>query len=175
MRPPVSTGWLIRIVVELAELEEKKAKEAEAKRKRLEEAEKKRQAMQAAKEKKEMEPVKPNFNISKKDAMDMGNALGTSNLDKFANIMHARGEMGKTKEQLEDDKTTILAMRVAPLQIEGLPVDELKKRAKELWERIVTLESDKYDLEERQKRQDYDVSAGDSAEVHPLLFFEEIF
>ncbi|XP_022703125.1 troponin T-like [Varroa jacobsoni] len=139
------------------EVEEKKIKEAEAKRKRLEEAEKKRQAMQAAKEKKEMEPVRPNFSINKKEAIDMGNALGTSNLDKFANIMHARGEMGKTKEQLEEDKTTILAMRVPPLQIEGLSADELKKRAKELWERIVSLESDKYDLEDRQKRQDYDL------------------
>ncbi|OQR77996.1 troponin T-like [Tropilaelaps mercedesae] len=139
------------------EVEEKKIREAEAKKKRLEEAEKKRQAMQAAKEKKEMEPCKPNFNISKKDAVDMGNALGTSNLDKFANIMHARGEMGKTKEQLEEDKMTILSMRVQPLQIEGLSVDDLKKRAKDLWERIVNLESDKYDLEERQKRQDYDL------------------
>ena len=113
--------------------------------------------MQAAKDKKDMAPVQPNFSITKKEAMDMGNALGTSNLDKFANIMHARGEMGKTKEQLEDDKTTILSMRVAPLSIEGLSVDDLKNKAKELWERIVTLESDKYDLEERQKRQDYDV------------------
>ena len=31
-------------------------------------------------------------------------------------------------------------------------------KAKELWETIVKLETEKYDLEERQKRQDYDVS-----------------
>lgn len=34
----------------------------------------------------------------------------------------------------------------------------LKKKAAELWQQIVTLETEKYDLEERSKRQDYDVS-----------------
>lgn len=36
-------------------------------------------------------------------------------------------------------------------------MDTLKKKASELWEAIVKLETEKYDLEERQKRQDYDV------------------
>ena len=36
--------------------------------------------------------------------------------------------------------------------------DELMDKAKELWDTIVRLETEKYDLEERQKRQDYDVS-----------------
>ena len=35
---------------------------------------------------------------------------------------------------------------------------QLKGKANELWETIVRLETEKYDLEERQKRQDYDVS-----------------
>ena len=38
-------------------------------------------------------------------------------------------------------------------------VDALKTKAKELWDAIVLLETEKYDLEERSKRQDYDVSA----------------
>ncbi len=37
-------------------------------------------------------------------------------------------------------------------------IDSLKKKANELWEAIVHLETEKYDLEERSKRQDYDVS-----------------
>lgn len=37
-------------------------------------------------------------------------------------------------------------------------IDSLKKKANELWETIVHLETEKYDLEERSKRQDYDVS-----------------
>jgi hypothetical protein len=35
--------------------------------------------------------------------------------------------------------------------------DGLRKKAAELWQSIVTLETEKYDLEERSKRQDYDV------------------
>jgi hypothetical protein len=35
--------------------------------------------------------------------------------------------------------------------------DGLRKKAAELWQTIVTLETEKYDLEERSKRQDYDV------------------
>lgn len=38
-------------------------------------------------------------------------------------------------------------------------VEGLKKKAAELWDRIVHLETEKYDLEERSKRQDYDVSS----------------
>ena len=35
--------------------------------------------------------------------------------------------------------------------------DDLKTKAKELWELIVKLETERYDLEERTRRQDYDV------------------
>lgn len=66
--------------------------------------------------------------------------------------------MGKTKEQLEEDKRIAMSFRVKPLDIDGLSVDDLKKKASQLWDMIVQLESDKYDLEERKKRQDYDVS-----------------
>lgn len=66
--------------------------------------------------------------------------------------------MGKTKEQLAEDKRIAMSFRVKPLDIDGLSVDDLKKKATQLWDMIVQLESDKYDLEERKKRQDYDVS-----------------
>lgn len=143
----------------IREMEEKKQREAEAKRKRLEEAEKKRQAMQEAMQRQKIqEPVKRNFVIQKKEGeMGPGAALGHSGFDKFTNVMHARGEMGKTKEQLEEDKKICLQYRVKPLELEGLKIEELRQKAMELWARISSLESDKYDLEERQKRQDYDL------------------
>jgi troponin T len=75
----------------------------------------------------------------------------------FTNVMSARSEMGKTKEQLAEDKKIALSFRVKPLTVDGMSVDELRKKASQLWDTIVQLESDKYDLEERQKRQDYDV------------------
>ena len=40
----------------------------------------------------------------------------------------------------------------------GMDIDSLKEKGKELWELIVKLETEKYDLEEKVKRQDYDVS-----------------
>jgi hypothetical protein len=72
--------------------------------------------------------------------------------------MYARSEMNKTKEQLAEDKVIALGFRIKPLDIEGLGQNKLRDKAQQLWDQIVQLESDKYDLEERQKRQEYDVS-----------------
>ncbi|XP_076262250.1 troponin T, skeletal muscle-like [Rhynchophorus ferrugineus] len=125
----------------LREIEEKKQREIEEKRLRLEEAEKKRQALQAlnAANKKG-----PNYTVSKKE-----NAA--------ANLSPSQIERNKTKEQLEEEKKISLSIRIKPLAIDGLSVDKLRERAEELWQLIVKLETEKYDLEEKQKRQDYDL------------------
>jgi troponin T len=65
--------------------------------------------------------------------------------------------MTKSKEQLEEEKKISLSIRIKPLDLDGMGQDDLVSKANELWETIVRLETDKYDLEERQKRQDYDV------------------
>lgn len=123
------------------EVEEKKQRDIEEKRQRLEEAEKKRQAMlQAMKDK---DKKGPNFTIQKKEG-----ALGLS-----AGAI----ERNKTKEQLEEEKKISLTFRLKPLAIDGLGENILRQKAQELWEAIVKLETEKYDLEERQKRQDYDL------------------
>jgi hypothetical protein len=51
--------------------------------------------------------------------------------------------------------------------------DQLGSKAKELWDTIVRLETEKYDLEERQKRQDYDVSTPNII-ISNLSEFEKI-
>lgn len=79
----------------------------------------------------------------------------------------AQIERNKTKEQLEEEKRISLSIRIKPLAIENLSIDRLRLKAQELWEAIVKLETEKYDLEERQKRQDYDVSKDISS--HNLL------
>lgn len=73
-------------------------------------------------------------------------------------LSNAQLERNKTKEQLEEEKKISLSIRIKPLNIENLGVEKLRVKAQELWECIVKLETEKYDLEERQKRQDYDVS-----------------
>merc|ERR1712088_746286 len=57
----------------------------------------------------------------------------------------------KTKEQLEEEKKISLSIRIKPLELDGMDGDALKEKASELWEVIVRLETEKYDLEERQK------------------------
>merc|ERR1712212_1360120 len=121
-----------------------KAKEAEEKKKRLEEAEKKRQAMmQAQKE--------------KQSGGGVGKGGAKKNDSGMSNVQDARREMTKTKEQLEEEKKISLSIRIKPLELDGMDSDALKTKANELWETIVRLETEKYDLEERQKRQDYDL------------------
>merc|ERR1711942_224767 len=117
---------------------EKKAKEAEEKRKRLEEAEKKRQLMMQAQK-------------DKQNAGGGGGGMGGKRPDGgMGNVGDARREMTKTKEQLEEEKKIPLSIRIKPLDLDAMDHDQLQGKASELWETIVRLETEKYDLEERQ-------------------------
>ena len=128
------------------ELEERRNKEAEAKRKRLEDAEKKRLIMQEAIRQRD-EEAKRNWNIAPRRVNDPAQTGPM--------IMGMRDVM-KTKEQLAEDKRIAMQYRIKPLKIEdGLRTAELKKLVNDLWGNIVQLESDKYDLEEEQRRQEY--------------------
>lgn len=77
-------------------------------------------------------------------------------------------ERTKTKEQIEEEKKIALSIRIKPLVLDGVPMDKLKEKATELWEAIVKLETEKYDLEERMKRQEYDVSIYSHFDWHIL-------
>merc|ERR1712004_282892 len=56
----------------------------------------------------------------------------------------------------EEEKKISLSTRIKPLDVEAMDSEQLQSKAKELWDTIVRLETEKYDLTERQKRQDYD-------------------
>merc|ERR1719222_1269161 len=118
-----------------AEEAEKKAKEAEEKRKRLEEAEKKRQAMVTAqKEKQEAR------GMVVEHRMPPVNTGGQK-------------EVTKTKAQLEEEKKVCLSLRIKPLDLEGLETEQLRTKANELWETVIRLETEKYDLKVLNERQ----------------------
>ena len=70
----------------------------------------------------------------------------------------AREALAKTPQQLAEEKAVAMNIRVKALNTEGKSEDELKKMCNEVWERLVVVETEKYDLEERKKRQEYDVS-----------------
>merc|ERR1712137_1360256 len=132
------------------EIEEKKQREMEEKRRRLAEVEQKRQAADKASKDK---AISPNFKVgSKKETQP-----GSGGMDKFSNVESARNDLLKSKEQLEEEKNISLSFRIKKLNIDGLGISALKTKATELWEAIVLLETEKYDLEERSKRQDYDL------------------
>ncbi|CAL4128585.1 unnamed protein product [Meganyctiphanes norvegica] len=118
----------------LAEEAAAKQKEQEEKRKKLEEAEKKRQGQ-----------VKPRDSSKNKG-------------DKMSSLQAAKGDLGKTREQLAEEKNIALSVRVAPVvNLDTMETPQLKGKAEELWKRILKLETEKYDFEERMKRQEYDL------------------
>ena len=88
----------------------------------------------------------------------------------MGNVQDARREMTKTKEQLEEEKKISLSIRIKPLDLDAMDSDQLTNKASELWDTIVRLETEKYDLEERQKRQDYDVSIRQKPDFTPFYY-----
>lgn len=131
-------------------------KEEEIKRKAEEEERKKRKLEEEAKRKAEKErrrkeaeqragPKTPNFTIVKKER----SGAADDDDDKPPQ---------KSKEELEKEKQAVLAQRIQPLTIDGLDVEKLKEAAKSLHEKMRALVSSKYDLEERFKRQQYDMT-----------------
>ena len=71
----------------------------------------------------------------------------------------SKEELQKSKEQLEEEKRAILSQRIQPLSIDNMDTAKLLEKAKELYEHTRRLVGDKYDLEQRFKRQQYDVSS----------------
>jgi troponin T len=125
--------------------EERKAK-AEADRLRKEEEKRKRQQLMAGLQ----ASGGPNFEITKKDKQ-------AEKFDKFGNIVKAKAEMGLTKEQQDEQKKRALADLLKPLDTSGLDVNALRAKIKDLHARIGRLEGQKYDMEKRRDRQEYDL------------------
>ncbi|XP_077191140.1 troponin T, cardiac muscle isoform X3 [Paroedura picta] len=82
----------------------------------------------------------------------------------FSNMLHFGGYLLKTekksgKKQTErEKKKKILGERRKPLNIDHLNEDKLRDKAKELWQSIHDLEAEKFDLQEKFKRQKYEIN-----------------
>ncbi|XP_061182913.1 troponin T, skeletal muscle-like isoform X2 [Saccostrea echinata] len=125
-----------------AEEEEKRKKKLEEEQKRKEERERKRREQEILI--KNMR--KPNFVITKHAD---GEHQGEENEE---------GEVQKSKEQLEAEKRAFLSQRIKPLpDLSGLDVEKLAEQAKEIHKEIFRLMNEKYDVEEKFKRQQYDM------------------
>ncbi|KAK1327940.1 hypothetical protein QTO34_012362 [Cnephaeus nilssonii] len=82
----------------------------------------------------------------------------------LSNMMHFGGYIQKTekrsgKGQTErEKKKKILAERRKVLAIDHLNEDQLREKAKELWQCIYNLEAEKFDLQEKFKQQKYEIN-----------------
>ncbi|XP_052592664.1 troponin T, cardiac muscle [Peromyscus californicus insignis] len=82
----------------------------------------------------------------------------------LSNMMHFGGYIQKTerksgKRQTErEKKKKILAERRKALAIDHLNEDQLREKAKELWQSIHNLEAEKFDLQEKFKQQKYEIN-----------------
>jgi troponin T len=117
-------------------LEEDRLKKIEAEKKQLLEEEKKRQMEEAERKRQE--------------ASDGKGKKGAGAID-------AHKEMSKTKEQLDDEMKISLSFRIKPLDLESMDSDDLKTKANDLFNTIVKIETEKYDAEQRQVAQEYDL------------------
>ncbi|XP_026779168.1 troponin T2e, cardiac isoform X1 [Pangasianodon hypophthalmus] len=68
------------------------------------------------------------------------------------------GRKGAKKQTEREKKRKILAERRKPLNIDHLSEDKLKEKANELWQWMMELEAEKFDLSEKLKRQKYDMT-----------------
>uniref|UniRef100_A0A1I8H6E0 Troponin t skeletal muscle n=1 Tax=Macrostomum lignano TaxID=282301 RepID=A0A1I8H6E0_9PLAT len=131
-------------LAELRAIEEQKRRAEEEERQRRKREEEARRQEEREKKKREAEErsksqSQRNFTISKKS----GSETGPTDQDE--------AKQGKSKEQLEAEKKAALEQRVQPLNIDGFGESQLQEKAKELFNKIYSLEGDKYDLEQRFK------------------------
>uniref|UniRef100_A0A914PX20 Troponin T n=1 Tax=Panagrolaimus davidi TaxID=227884 RepID=A0A914PX20_9BILA len=128
------------------EEEERKAK-MEAEKRRREEDKRKRQEMMAGSFAGAVSGAGgPNFVVSKKDKAD-----------KLGNLVAGKAEKGLSKEQLADARKSYISSACREVDVSNLLPNDIKDQIKKLHDRICKLEGEKYDLEKRAERQEYDV------------------
>ncbi|XP_026182368.1 troponin T2e, cardiac isoform X3 [Mastacembelus armatus] len=130
-------------------IEKRRAERAEQQRIRAEQ-EKERQARVAEeKERKEKEEAR-----KKQDEDAKKKKVLTNVTQQYGGIQQRHdGKKGARKETEREKKRKILAERRKPLHIEILSEEKLKEKANELWQWLMTLEAEKFDLTEKLKRQ----------------------
>ncbi|KAK0153773.1 Troponin T, fast skeletal muscle isoforms [Merluccius polli] len=137
------------LIALVTRIEKRRAERAEQQRVRAEK-EKERQARLAEeKERKEAEDIrkKQDDDIKKKKV-----------LTSMTHTQKTDNRKGAKKQTEREKKKKILAERRKPLNIDHLNEDKLKEKATEMWQWMMELEANKFDLSEKLKRQKYDIN-----------------
>ncbi|KAJ7344366.1 hypothetical protein JRQ81_000316 [Phrynocephalus forsythii] len=138
-------------------IEKRRAERAEQQRIRAEK-EKERQARLAEeKARREEEDAKRRA----EDDMKKKKALSSMGATYSSYLAKADQKRGK-KQTARELKKKVLAERRKPLNIDHLSEDKLREKAKELWDWLYQLETEKYEFLEKMKRQKYDQQEGRS-------------
>ncbi|XP_066483009.1 troponin T, fast skeletal muscle isoform X1 [Tiliqua scincoides] len=134
-------------------IEKRRAERAEQQRIRAEK-EKERQARlleEKARREEEDAKRKADDDLKKKKALSSMGATYSSYLAK------ADQKRGK-KQTARELKKKVLAERRKPLNIDHLSEDKLREKAKEMWDWLYSLETEKYEYLETIKRKKYDIT-----------------
>ncbi|KAI6235296.1 hypothetical protein M3Y95_00036700 [Aphelenchoides besseyi] len=86
-----------------------------------------------------------NFVVTKKEGSAQAGNSGTEK------------KRGRTAEEIAEAKSNYMSIINRPVDVSNLLPNDLKAKIKQLHARIVKLEAEKYDLEKRQKNQEYDL------------------
>ncbi|XP_058501646.1 troponin T2d, cardiac [Solea solea] len=134
-------------------IDKRRAERAEQQRVRTE-REKERQARLAEeKERKELEEHR------KKHDDDVKKKKALSNMSQhYSAGQKSDNRRGGKKQTEREKKKKILAERRKPLSVDHLNEDKLKEKANEMWQWLMGLEAEKFDLSEKLKRQKYDIN-----------------
>ncbi|XP_015719369.1 troponin T, fast skeletal muscle isoform X34 [Coturnix japonica] len=133
-------------------IEKRRAERAEQQRIRAEK-EKERQARLAeekARREEEDAKRKAEDDLKKKKALS---SMGASYSSYLAKADQKRGK----KQTARETKKKVLAERRKPLNIDHLNEDKLRDKAKELWDWLYQLQTEKYDFTEQIKRKKYEI------------------
>ncbi|XP_076578308.1 troponin T2e, cardiac isoform X1 [Chaetodon auriga] len=133
-------------------IEKRRAERAEQQRVRTEQERERQIRLAEEKERKEQEEArkKQDEDAKKKKAL-------TNMTQQYGGVQQRQdGKRGAKKQTEREKKKKILAERRKPLNIDHLSEDKVKEKANELWQWLMTLEAEKFDLTEKLKRQKYD-------------------
>ncbi|XP_068572949.1 troponin T2e, cardiac [Cebidichthys violaceus] len=142
------------LIALVTRIEKRRTERAEQQRVRAE-LEKERQARVAEeKERKELEDArkKHDDDAKKKKAL-------TTMTHQYGGVQQRQeGKKGAKKQTEREKKKKILAERRKALNIDHLTEDKVKEKANEMWQWLMTLEAEKFDLSEKLKKQKYEIN-----------------
>ncbi|KAH8875598.1 Troponin I [Schistosoma japonicum] len=137
---------------------EKEKREKEERKRREEEVAQERQRKLEEKKRKEAEEA------SKKQRKPGQKRKGLGGLSKEKKrllkqliMQKAADEMKAEMKRRQEERENFLRGKVEPLKLDGLGENDLNAKVKQLYERVRQLEGDKYDWEEKLRRQDFEV------------------